>query len=244
MKHGWISACKPGSPARRREFDFYGPLKPDLLSKKRKTFIHNHQETMDPCQHPYLFFIGGQFLAHYEGPSAHRVLIPQFSSSVSLVHYDLLPIPPPGWGEERRDITWEEKYDERLLWRGTNTGMMCTPNTRWRQSQRFRLVDLAYDVKGEIKVLHSPEVGEEIHQVGEGEEWAKARLNPAMMDVSFSGSPVQCEGATCTELVTDYDWRKRMDTQESARYKYIIDVCHGFSLINFMKIFQFNLSRR
>ncbi|KAL5507089.1 hypothetical protein ACEPAH_6545 [Sanghuangporus vaninii] len=224
MKHGWLSACEPHTPAHRRPLDFYGPVPIDLLHKRKKTFIHDHRATMDPCYHPALLFTGGQFLSHYEGPSPHQVLIPQFSSSTTLLHYDLLPIPPSGWGEERHDIPWEHKYDERLLWRGVNTGMMCTPHTRWRQSQRFRLVDMASSVDGDIKVLPPPKEGEENNQVGEGVKWPKVRINPAMMDISFAGSPVQCEEPTCEELKSQFDWRKRMDTSESSRYKYVIDV--------------------
>ncbi|KAL5485021.1 hypothetical protein ACEPAI_7663 [Sanghuangporus weigelae] len=224
VKHGWLSACEPHTPAHRRPFDFYGPVPVDLMHKKKKTFIHDHRATMDPCYHPALLFTGGQFLSHYEGPSPHRVLIPQFSSSTTLLHYDLLPIPPSGWGEERRDIPWEHKYDERLLWRGVNTGMMCTPHTRWRQSQRFRLVDMMNSMDGDIKVLPPPKEGEENNQVGEGVKWPKVRINPAMMDISFAGSPVQCEEPTCEELKSQFDWRKRMDTSESSRYKYVIDV--------------------
>ena len=224
LKHGWLSGCEPHTPTHRRPLDFYGPVPVDLLNKKRKTFIHDHRATMDPCYHPVHLFTSGQFLSHYEGPSPHRVLIPQFSSSTTLLHYDLLPIPPSGWGEERRDTPWEHKYDERLLWRGVNTGMMCTPHTRWRQSQRFRLVEMANSVDGDIQVLLPPKEGEENNQIGEGVRWPKARINPAMMDVSFAGSPVQCEEPTCEELRTHFDWRKRMDTSESSRYKYVIDV--------------------
>lgn len=224
LKHGWLSACKPDAPAHRLKLDFYAPVSPELLRRKKKVFIHDHQATMDPCAHPSLLFIGGQFISHYEGPSPHRVLVPQISSSITSLHYDLLPVPPAGWGEERRDITWEEKFDERLHWRGLNTGMLCTPNTRWRQSQRFRLVNLASRVDGDVTVLRSPREGEELEQVGEGERVARARLNPAIMDMAFAGDPVQCEQPTCDELRKDYDWRRRMDTEESARYKYVIDV--------------------
>lgn len=224
LKHGWLAACEPSTPAHRRPFDFYAPVPAEILQRKKKTFVHDHKATMNPCNHPSHFFLGGQFLSHYEGPSPHRVLVPQFSSSTTLIHYDLLPIPPSGWGEERRDVPWEHKYDERLLWRGVNTGMMCTPHTHWRQSQRFRLVEMANSVEGEIVVLPPPREGEQLKPIGEGVKWPKARINPAIMDISFAGSPVQCEEPTCEELRNHFDWRKRMDTQESSRYKYVIDV--------------------
>lgn len=195
-----------------------------MLHKKKKTFIHDHRQAMDPCLHPAHLFLNGQYLAHYEGPRPHRKLIPQFSSSITRMHYDLLPIPPSGWGEERSDIPWEDKYDERLLWRGQNTGMMCTPNTRWRQSQRFRLVEMTNQVHGAVSVLRPPRAGEEDIQVGDGEQWPRARLNPAIMDIAFSGNVVQCEEPSCSEARNEYDWKRYMDTHDSGRYKYVIDV--------------------
>ena len=224
VKHGWLSACEPNTPAHKRPLDFYSPIPADMLHRKKKIFIHDHRLSMDPCLHPSHLFLNGQFLSHYEGPTPHRKLIPQFSSSITRMHYDLLPIPPSGWGEERSDIPWEAKYDERLLWRGQNTGMMCTPNTRWRQSQRFRLVEMANQVEGEVVVLRPPREGEEDQQVGEGERWPRALLNPTIMDIAFSGNVVQCEDVSCDEVRNEYDWKRYMDTHESGRYKYVIDV--------------------
>lgn len=201
-----------------------------MLRKSKKTFIYDHQAAMDPCQHPSHLFLEGQFLSHYEGPSAHQKLIPQFSSSSTTVHYDLLPIPPRGWGEERRDISWEKKYDERLLWRGLNTGMLCQVGNRWQQSQRVRLVEMTNGVEGQVKILPPPKPEDEAFPVGADEQWSRARVNPAMFDVAFSGSPVQCDNVTCDELVRDFEWKKHMTIEESSRYKYVIDVSARFDL--------------
>lgn len=223
-KHGWLSACSPSAPAHKKKLDFYSPINPSLLEKKKKAFIYDHRAAMDPCQHPSHLFLSGQFLSHYEGPSPHRVIVPQFSSSATTLHYDILPIPPRGWGEERRDIPWEEKYDERLLWRGTNTGMLFHVGNHWQQSQRVRLVEWANDVRGSVQVLAPPKEGEELRPAGEGESWPKVRVFPAMLDISFAVGPVQCDEISCEELRRDYDWRRHMPIEESSRYKYVIDV--------------------
>ena len=93
-----------------------------------------------------------------------------------------------------------------------------------RDAQRFRLVEMRNQVDGDIRVLRPPKPGAEDEQVGEGEDWPRARLNPAIMDVAFSGSTVQCEEPSCTEIRNEYDWTRYMDTQVSGRYKYVLDV--------------------
>lgn len=225
-KPGWLYACKPGSPALEKPLDFNAPIPPEFLNRKSKTFIHDHDSAMDPCQHPSQLFLNGQFLAHRNGPATHARPIPQFSSSITHLHYDLLPIPPPGWAEneQRRDVPWAEKRDERLLWRGLNTGMYASPETRWHQSQRFRLVEMANSVDGALSVLRPPRKVEEGLAVGEAENWDRAVLNPAIMDVAFAGDTIQCEGLSCGEISNDYEWRERMDTDEANQYKYVIDV--------------------
>lgn len=198
----------------------------ETLLPKKKVFIHDHRAAMDPCYHPEHLFLEGQFISHYEGPSPHRVLIPQFSSSSTTMHYDILPIPPRGWGDEelQAEIPWDQKYDERLLWRGANTGMLYHVGNHWQQSQRVRLVGLANNVEDDVTVLRPPRTGEDLVQVGEGEKWQRARVNPAMFDVGFSGSPIQCDESSHAELIRDFDWRRRMTVRESDRYKYVIDV--------------------
>ena len=55
---GWVSACPPDSPARLRKIDLDNPPPPPV----KKTFIHDHVRTMDPCNHPNLFHHHGQFI--------------------------------------------------------------------------------------------------------------------------------------------------------------------------------------
>lgn len=193
-------------------------------SKPAKTFIYNHRIAMDPCQHPSHLFLVGQYISHNEGPGPHPYLYPQFSSCATPLHYDILPIPPRGFGEDKKDIDWEKKFDERLLWKGSNTGMFFAENSRWEQSQRARLVHLAGDVKGSLKILPPPKAGEEDQPVGVGETWSKARINPAMLDMTFGGRPIQCDPNVCDRLNKEYDWRRHMSVEDASRYKYIIDV--------------------
>ena len=81
---------------------------------------------------------------------------------------------------------------------------------------------MANEIHGVAEVLDADKGKDE--PVGEPKKLRKALLNPAVMDVAFSGNPVQCEQPTCETMKTDFEWRRRMDTEESSRYKYIIDV--------------------
>ena len=60
--------------------------------------------------------------------------------------------------------------------------------------------------------------------VGSGREHSLNRLNPAMMDVEYSGEPIQCEPQTCQHLADMYDFRRWQGQKEAAFYKYVVDV--------------------
>jgi len=102
-------------------------------------------------------------------------------------------------------------------------------DTRWRESQRARLVAWARETEGNVTVL---KVGEkqEKGRVGEGVEVKMARVNPASLDVAFVGpEPYSCAEETCAELKEEFEWRKWMDSKEALRYKYILDVSSSLS---------------
>ena len=106
---------------------------------------------------------------------------------------------------------------------------------RWEQSQRARLVKFAQEVKGNVSILRPPKVGMEGEKVGNGESWLKARINPAMFDMTFGGRPIQCDESVCDRLRREYEWRRHMSVEDAARYKYIIDVSakvHSTSILH------------
>ncbi|KAG6896164.1 hypothetical protein C0992_009913 [Termitomyces sp. T32_za158] len=214
--HGWLSGCSPTSPARRKGSE--------ELSKQ-KSFIHDHRKAMDPCLHPYLIDNIGEFLIkEHPGPS-HKML-PRFAYCATLMHHDIQIPTLNAWVDDilprSHDPEWDQKLDERLAWRGSNTGMWHAPNTRWQKAQRARLVDLTNELNGTVKVLLSS--SPEDVRVGEGIEIPKAKINPSMMDIAFAGKPVGCHEETCPELRRRYEWRKRQGSKEVGQFKYIIDV--------------------
>ncbi|KAF7316645.1 SPX domain-containing protein [Mycena chlorophos] len=148
-KHGWLSACPPFAPARLHPlpppFEESRPntgkpsvpgTSPSIFDidhlEKPRTFIHTHRLAMDPCLHPSHMRTHGNYLSHGDGPGPHRLLIPQFSYSTTPLHSDIRPAMPINWvtddfpHEGRRPpvgLSWEERTDERLQWRGSNTGI-------------------------------------------------------------------------------------------------------------------------
>ncbi|KAG6844252.1 hypothetical protein H0H87_008424 [Tephrocybe sp. NHM501043] len=214
--HGWLSGCSPDSPARQGRVEEY---------LDQKTFISDHRKAMDPCLHPRLLDGIGEFLIHeHPGPS-HRML-PRFAYCATLMHHDIQIPTLSAWVDDifprEHDPEWDNKLDERLSWRGSNTGMWHAPNTRWKNSQRTRLVDFATGLNGTVKVLLSG--SDEDRRIGEGVDIPRSRINPAMMDIAFTGEPVGCHEETCPELQRTYEWRKRQGSEETGKFKYIIDV--------------------
>ncbi|RDB30050.1 Beta-1,2-xylosyltransferase 1 [Hypsizygus marmoreus] len=220
---GWLSACDPMSPAWRDPIDWDAPAPPQT----RKTFIYNHRTAMDPCQHPSLLLSHGQFLSHRTGPVAHRKLVPQFSYCPTLLHHDIMAAMPINWVQDilprSNDPEWQDKVDERLQWRGSNTGIWHAKETRWREAQRARLVSWAASGFGENVTVLMGARGEN-ERVGEGESVKKARWAPALLDVAFAGKPLSCAPETCKELEKVFEYRKPQDVKTAGNYKYILDV--------------------
>lgn len=184
---------------------------------------------MDPCLNPSLLRNHGQFLSHNNGPDPQSTLTPRFSLCATVVHHDIRPAVPYGWIEDLPDSDnppWEERVDERLLWRGTNTGIFHGTNTRWRQGHRDHLIQFVNDMTGTADVVRSPLNESEL--VGEPVPLRKAYLNPALIDIQFAGKAGSCASELCDQLDRLYDWRKMQTHQEAGRYKYVFDVSRSF----------------
>ncbi|KAF7328025.1 SPX domain-containing protein [Mycena kentingensis (nom. inval.)] len=246
-KHGWLSACPPFAPARLDPlpppFDELNPnngkptvpgVSPSIFNIDRnppKTFIHNHIAAMDPCLHPSHMRTHGAYLPHGSGPGPHRRLIPQFSYSTTPLHSDIRPAitlnwvaddfphegrrPPLGW-------KWEERTDERLQWRGSNTGIWHAADGRWREAHRIRLAALAAGVGGgNVSLLLADEEGV---PVGEPKSVQRLRYTHAFFDVAFSGRAMNCEAKECDKLEEMFEWRSAHNMKKAAQYKFVIDV--------------------
>lgn len=227
-KHlGFASACGPGTPGRPVEYPINQYVRPP--PRTEKTFIHDHRLSMDPCRHPYIFYHHGQYVAHDLGPAPEPTMVAQFSYCTTPLYHDIQPPTFISWTEDilprENDPEWENKTDHRLLWRGSNTGINHDDGTRWRYSQRIRLVTVANELTGTTNVL-LPRSDNEFGQVGNGTEMKKALINHAMMDVAFSGKPLACNPDYCDYLQTLFEWRKVQspNSKEAGNHKYIVDV--------------------
>lgn len=177
---------------------------------------------MNPCDHPHLFYSHGQFLSHEQGPGPQEVPIPQISYCSTMLHQDIRFPVPYLWVEDTNDPEFDEKSDERLLWRGTTTGMFHSSKSRWRHSHRDFLVASVNEINGTANVL-DPAKGED-EKVGELQELKRAHLNPALFDIAFTGRPHSCSASTCDTLEKLYVWKGFQGYDEAGEYKYVFDV--------------------
>ncbi|KAJ7769164.1 glycosyl transferase family 90-domain-containing protein [Mycena maculata] len=242
QKHGWLAACSPFAPAQLDPLpppfdDTYPNVgRPSVPGDKEglpppKTFIHSHRPAMDPCLHPAHLSSHGAYLPHGVGPSPHRTLIPQFSYSTTPLHSDIRPALPLNWVSDDfpheglpppQGYTWAERTDERLQWRGSNTGIWHARDGRWREAHRIRLAALGAGIGGvNVSVLMPTR---RALPVGAPRAVPRARYVNALLDVAFAGAPMNCEPAQCEMLKGLFEWRAPHDLQKAGKYKYVLDV--------------------
>ncbi|KAJ7721120.1 glycosyl transferase family 90-domain-containing protein [Mycena metata] len=157
--HGWRAACPPLTrtqlDALPPPFDEGNPNEgvPSVPGGEDgpKTFIHHHLPAMNPCQHPAHLRAHGAYIAHGHGPSPHSALIPQFSYSVTPLHADIRVAMPLNWVSDDfpREgqpppvgLSWAQRTDARLQWRGSNTVIWHAADGRWKEAHRIRLAAL------------------------------------------------------------------------------------------------------
>ena len=66
------------------------------------------------------------------------------------------------------DPEWEDKSDERLSWRGSNTGINHNDGERWQEAQRPHLMKWVNEWEGNVTVLMPTKMEDE--EVGDGVE--------------------------------------------------------------------------
>jgi hypothetical protein len=170
---------------------------------------------MDPCTHPYLLHHHGQFIGD-DPVELNRVMMPIFSFCSTRLHLNI--VTAIKWTEgPDLDPKFQDRLDERLSWRGSTTGVDFGRDN-WQNAQRTRLVRWANEHNGTASVLQSTKLRND--RVGEGRRLTKARLNPAMLDVSFA----VCELEDCEILGDEFLVGRWQDEAAAANYKYILDV--------------------
>ena len=210
---GWASACSPESPLRRS----------GIKLDDKKTFIYDHLKAMDPCNHPSLLRHHGLFITFDTGPTPSKILKPKFSYCSTFLHNDI--VPAVNWIDDipdDMDPDFRERLDDRLSWRGSTTGIWHGDYLRWRDSQRIRLVGWAHERNGTASVLPPTKSRHEV--VGTGIPVAKARLNPAMLDVAFVGKPHTCDPPICDVVAAEFEFRDYQGEKMARNYKYVLDV--------------------
>ncbi|EKM77598.1 hypothetical protein AGABI1DRAFT_77101 [Agaricus bisporus var. burnettii JB137-S8] len=219
---GWITACPPRSLARRIPINLDIPFAPS----SKKTFIYNHRQTMDPCIHPSHFYRHGQFLSHNNGPRPQSTMIPEFSYCATTLHHNIRIPVPYGWVEDvtprDQDPDFDDKVDDRLLWRGSNTGIFHASSTRWKDSHRDFLVRTTNDFDGSLDMLMP--TNKDDRSVGNPRKLKKSVINPTFFDIAFSKEPISCSKDVCPVLEEIYPWRPYMKQAEAGTYRYVLDV--------------------
>ena len=225
---GWSGTCPRDSLLYLNPKDWFQ----EPIPQNSKTFIYDHRGSMDPCNNPELVLLHGTYLAHGIGPPLERFPSPLFSPSSTLLHMDILMTSmsqsSPLFED---DITWEQKTDGRLFWRGSTTGIYHHKGVDWRKSQRIRLVNLtgprsaSHVADDAIVSFLNPDAPPD-ESVGNPVEHSRRQVNSALMDIGFAGSPIQCEADTCEIMSKELDWLDRvsMDADGAGRYKFILDV--------------------
>ncbi|KLO20351.1 hypothetical protein SCHPADRAFT_816612 [Schizopora paradoxa] len=229
---GWGALCPPGSLT----YENTPPIGSWPTPQSTKTFIHDHVASMDVCQHPQHLLLHGLFLGAARDPIPERFPAPQFSYSSASIFSDIRAISLFGVGESdvSEDTRWEDKDDDRMVWRGGPTGMwhVDAPNVTWRNSQRLRLVNLTgshndprspVDYPSEIIQYLHPLRGTE-EPVGEPLESDRGLMNRAMMDIGFAADYGNCEGVACDIMAQELGQVEHKSPQEMSKYKYFIDV--------------------
>ncbi|KAH8114400.1 glycosyl transferase family 90-domain-containing protein [Phellopilus nigrolimitatus] len=229
---GWSGACPRDSPL------YLNPPKfdEDPTSQRSKTFIHDHRATMDPCFHPQHILTHGTFLSNVN-PVPSRFTAPQLSNCAMTLHVDIRATSMAQSSEfAENDPRWEDKEDDRLLWRGTPTGMWHRDDLKWRSSQRVRFVNLTGPAMPAnlatgadsdfasvrfLRPVNSPD-----DAVGEPIKCNRRRLNDALMDVGFAGAEQGCEGHACEVMKAELAYRAWVGSgaRDAGRYKYVFDV--------------------
>ncbi|KAJ7653078.1 glycosyl transferase family 90-domain-containing protein [Mycena polygramma] len=236
---GWRAACPPHT---RAAIDALGPhITERNPSEAPKTFIHDPRRAIDPCTHPAHLRTHGAYLAHAEGAQPLRALVPQFSYSVTPLHGDIRIASPVNWVSDDHPfegqpaplgLSWAQRTDARLEWRGRNTGITHASDGRWREAHRIRLTAFA---SGDTIDLEGVEFGLEAAStrqtpVGTPKSVPRARVLPALLDVAFMGAPLDCEPKQCAVLGEMFEWRGAHSFKQAAGYKYVLDVDgHGWS---------------
>jgi hypothetical protein len=133
---------------------------------------------MDICKHHNLLADHGAFTG---SNAILGRLEPFFSLSKTAAHSDVLICPMDFWVANATHVAWEDKTDDRLMWRGGTTGGDYHADTDWARQHRFRLAEIGGSEE-DVDVIDpkaSQTLSESIKSVNPS-EW---------LDIGFVGEP-------------------------------------------------------
>ena len=89
---------------------------------------------MDPCVHPTLTHNVGFLSGYGKGPGPSSDIYPVMAMCKTTLHSDILAVSMEAWTEDvGDDPAWDEKTNERMLWRGKTTGIYFKDGVPWSE---------------------------------------------------------------------------------------------------------------
>merc|ERR1711939_1195986 len=149
--------------------------------KGTRSYIADYQSALDVCQHPETMNLHGFTSVSGTDPGP---LVPLFTFAKTNVHSDILVTPLEQYSDTYigYDPPWEKKPINKLMWRGSTTGVDFDELNDWRNSQRARLHFLSHEQQGERNVLVA-----EADKAMQERKLPLKDMNAKYMDTPFSG---------------------------------------------------------
>ncbi|KAK4687168.1 hypothetical protein P7C73_g2946, partial [Tremellales sp. Uapishka_1] len=221
---GTVSACPKDSPAWQMALDKQAGV--PIEAKSRETsFIYDHRPTFDFCSNTDILSLHGSLSFDFARDTTLR---PIFQLSKFSRNAEFLTTPLEAYenhtsvSAQKKFVPWEDKTINKLFWRGSSTGDSYSKrkNYDWRRSHRPRLHLMAQATEGQREIWAKR--GKEWDR----ESWGNGKLNEAYMDVGFTGKPHQCkqEDGTCDEMARELVFKDRVQPEQAAKFKYVLDV--------------------
>lgn len=116
---------------------------------------------------------------------------------------------------------WSDRNDSTIFWRGRTTGNHFNKEHDWRKSHRIQLHTFANTMDGEALVIVEDPVTGAISR----QNFSRAALNNAYMDIGLVGPPTQCQkDGTCKEMAEGIKFRPLVKANAGNDKKYALDV--------------------
>ena len=109
---------------------------------------------MDICLHPEIMPLHGFTTSVGTNPGE---LVPLFTFAKTTVHSDILATPLEQYSSTYigDDPDWKDKSINKLLWRGSTTGVEFAKHVKWELSQRARMHFMSHETKGDKTILYA-----------------------------------------------------------------------------------------